>query len=508
MRQDPDEPRQGRGKRLRQLAFALIALTTLLPSLSFAQAPAPAAAAPKPKGIWEPVNFSEDISLTDVFFVTPEIGYVAGAAGTILKTSDAGENWTALLGGDPASEERAIRQLWFITPTTGWAAQTTSTETHLFGTTDGETWLRVGEIDEHYDDFAFGNESEGLFVNDEKIHRTTDGGKSWNLVHECAVKAEVEGLMRQVVCFLWKVRYVSPTRVFALGQAYPVQAAVLLKSEDSGASWEVVTVMDGESATEGGLFFLDENTGYLSTTYSKAAYRTNDGGRTWTGMPATTMGRRIIFADPEVGWALHYNKLTYTTDGGKRWFSRELKFPAMPEAFSLPRRDRGYVVGEHGMIYRYSVVEPTAPVSAKAIAAPAMPTLDNAVLNQLAQLETRIEKLDAVIGSAGATAPNGGDWSNATVDQNLAQLQATVDTVANGVPAMARKHRNLNLVMLGLDVLGDLTGQGSSLKAAFTTLKQSKDLGTASTALQDLHGQVEAMKANVELFKTARKSGK
>ncbi|MGH8285831.1 MAG: hypothetical protein ACRETT_08700, partial [Steroidobacteraceae bacterium] len=39
----------------------------------------------KLKGIWEPVNYSEDLELIDVFFVTPEIGYVSGAAGTILK---------------------------------------------------------------------------------------------------------------------------------------------------------------------------------------------------------------------------------------------------------------------------------------------------------------------------------------------------------------------------------------------------------------------------------------
>ena len=77
-------------------------------------------------GVWEPVNYNQDIELTDVFFVTPEIGYVGGAGGTILKTTDSGATWTALLGGDPLSEEREIRQLWFIDETTGWATQVTS----------------------------------------------------------------------------------------------------------------------------------------------------------------------------------------------------------------------------------------------------------------------------------------------------------------------------------------------------------------------------------------------
>jgi hypothetical protein len=161
------------------------------------------------------------------------------------------------------------------------------------------------------------------------------------------------------------------------------------------------------------------------------------------------------------------------------------------------------------MIYRYSVVPESAPVAARAVAAPAMPGLDNAVLAQIAQLESRLDKIDAAVeaagGAADAGAAVGGDWSSAAVDQQLAQMQSTIDTVASGVPTMGSKHRNLNLVMLGLQLLGDLTGQGNGLKEAFTNLRQSQDLGSASTALQSLHGTLDSMKTSVESFQTARK---
>jgi hypothetical protein len=43
-----------------------------------------------------------------------------------------------------------------------------------------------------------------------------------------------------------------------------------------------------------------------------------------------------------------------------------------PNAFSLPARDRAYVVGDHGMVYRYRIVP--IEYSAKGILdAPAMP---------------------------------------------------------------------------------------------------------------------------------------
>jgi photosystem II stability/assembly factor-like uncharacterized protein len=510
-------------------------LAVCMTSVTQAQAPP---AAPAFKGIWEGVNYSEDISLTDVFFVTPETGYVAGAAGTILKTTDAGASWTPQLGGDPESEERAITQLWFVTPTTGWATQVTGTHTNLLRTTDGETWGRVGTIAEHFDDLAFSSENEGLYINNEQIFRTLDGGKTWGEVYKCETKAEVGGLTRLLQCNLWKLHFASPSVVYALGQAKDARAAMVLKSVDGGDVWSVVSVLDDESGTEGGLFFIDENNGYLSTHYSLAAYRTTDGGLTWTGMPATTTGRRILFADPEVGWAIQNGKLSYTTDGGRRWASRTLAFPAMPRAFSLPRRDMAYAVGDHGMIYRYRIVPAATPLPAKALAAPAMPGLENALLAQITTLERRLDGIttvvegaeggtvasasaegaDASAGEAGTTnSPSGGSagsaigeaaWGDsAAVQQEIVQLQSTVDAVAVGAPQLGRKHRNLNMVMLGLKLLGDLTGQGSGLKQAFVSLRQAKSADSASAALTNLHTQLSSLKTSVEAFKTAKVTG-
>jgi photosystem II stability/assembly factor-like uncharacterized protein len=467
-----------------------------------AQAQTPA---PKFKGVWEPVNYGEDLRLNDVFFVTPEIGYVSGDAGTILKTTDAGGTWTPLLGGDPASQERGISHLWFVTPEIGWAAQITSSQTNLLHTTDGDMWTRVGTIPEHFEDFAFGSETLGVYVNDEQIFQTRDAGKTWRRVGTCAAKAVIGGLTREAMCNLWKLRFATPNVVYALGQGKSgTDAAFVMRSDDAGDNWTVVSVIDGEYASEGGLFFLDENVGYFSTKYGKAAYRTVDGGKTWTSLPATSVFRRIVFADPEVGWSMQYQTLVYTTDAGKRWFSRELKFPAMPTAFSLPRRDRAYVVGEHGMIFRYSVMPESAPVAAAAVLSPAMPALDNRVLSQLSQLDTRIDALSEKLESGGAAAT---DWATTPAGQELLQLQGTVEAVASGVPNMGRKHRSLNLLGFGLTLLGDLTGQGSELKQAFAALRDSRDLKSVSAALANINGQVDAMKTSVETFKTAKRSG-
>jgi hypothetical protein len=62
------------------------------------------------------------------------------------------------------------------------------------------------------------------------------------------------------------------------------------------------------------------------------------------------------FADKDVGWMIVYHTMTYTTNGGKSWTTRQINFPANVNAFSLVQRDRGYAVGDHGMIYKYRIV--------------------------------------------------------------------------------------------------------------------------------------------------------
>jgi hypothetical protein len=47
---------------------------------------------------------------------------------------------------------------------------------------------------------------------------------------------------------------------------------------------------------------------------------------------------------------------SYTTDSGRRWMARTIPFPASVVSFSVPAADAGYVVGAHGMVYRYRVV--------------------------------------------------------------------------------------------------------------------------------------------------------
>jgi photosystem II stability/assembly factor-like uncharacterized protein len=261
-----------------------------------------------------------------------------------------------------------------VDATHGFAVQGSSGTTHkLYSTNDGQTWIPSGTVPEHRNDLYFTSPTTG-FASDQarQIIRTTDGGKKWQPVYTCKVKAEIGGLTREAECYMHSIHFPNPSVGYSIGGPLPEDSGnVLAKTEDGGATWNAWVVLPGEAAYEGSLWFLDAGNGVFRGK-SGRMFRTSDGGKTWTGVGGQgQLKSEISFADAEVGWMMYYHRMTYTSNGGKSWLSREIPFPAMVEDSCLVARDRGYAVGEHGMVYRYRIV--TIDYTAKGmLAAPAL----------------------------------------------------------------------------------------------------------------------------------------
>ena len=301
---------------------------------------------PKFKAIWEPVNYKEDLNLFDVYFVSKEEGWVSGAVGTILHTKDGGNNWAVQLGGDPRAQGPELKHAFFTNSIHGWV-QAWNT---LFRSTDGESWQQVsGDI---RGDVVFVSDLRGFRAYGTKIYGTVDGGNSWKEVFACRAKMEVQGLTKEKECGLAALD--SPSAMVGYAAGDP---RITVKTEDGGATWRVLIGPEepGDQRVFQ-MFFLDPTVGYEVRT--NRLFKTVDGGQSWQGVIATLSSGypKVKFAGTEVGWSCLGQTWAYTTDGGKHWTTRQVRFPAGVNAFSLPTGDRGYVVGEHGMIYRYRVV--------------------------------------------------------------------------------------------------------------------------------------------------------
>jgi hypothetical protein len=353
---------------------------------------------PRLKGIFEPVNYNQDLDLYDAFFLTPEKGWVSGAAGTILHTVDGGKTWTAQLGGDPQSQGPQIARLFFLDGTHGWAQ---TWQSSLLRTSDGENWQQVND-NVRGQNVVFITPLRGFYAYSDKIYATENGGTNWREVFTCATQAMVQGLTKQIRCGINALQFASPRIGYGVGENSELGGGVVVKTEDGGASWNVVFIPQeaGDQRTNV-VFFLDDNRGFAFR--NTGMYRTIDGGKTWQGVPASIAysAEPLKFADPEVGWGLaqlpansNTARLTYTADGGAHWLARDFDVPALVRGFSLPRRDTGYIVGEHGMVYRYRVV-PADYTVAHMIPAPLMPGFDSPVLKEVATMRDVVAQLQA-----------------------------------------------------------------------------------------------------------------
>lgn len=99
---------------------------------------------------------------------------------------------------------------------------------------------------------------------------------------------------------------------------------------------------------------------------------------------------------------------------------------------------------------------------------------------------------------ARSEAPDGlaGIWEPVNYGEHL--------SLSTGPPELGRNHRNLNLVIEGLRLLGDLAGHGSGLKQTFESLRHANDSEAVAAALLQMSSQLEASQASVDAFRSMR----
>jgi photosystem II stability/assembly factor-like uncharacterized protein len=277
------------------------------------------------------------------------------AGGVIYHTRDAGATWEVQLG-DSQSSDRSYHDLRFLSPTLGWGVQSTGAGDHKLLRTNGKDWKEAGTVAQHRGSYWFTSAETGFVTTRNAILRSQDGGRKWQPVYQCRMKAEVNGLTRDLPCEFAKLYFLNPQKGWAISNAPTKEAGfVIATTEDGGGTWNSSVVLPGENPREGAIWFTDATHGALRT--GEKFFYTEDGGKTWNGATGQVRGKPdVIFAGPRVGWAMHYQEMSYTVDGGQHWISRNIGFPASVEAFSLVQPDSGYAVGNHGMVYRYRVV--------------------------------------------------------------------------------------------------------------------------------------------------------
>ena len=211
-------------------------------------------------------------------FIDQNTGYVVGSGGLIMKTTDGGDNWEQQNSGVTVT----LYDVDFINADTGFAVGTG------------------------------GN-----------ILKTTNGGNNWSV-------------SAYGTTTIYKIHFVNDTLIF-LGSA-SATTGILIRSTNGGASWNNISSgISGLNGTVRGLYFLNENTGWISNSTGKI-YKTTDGGNSggivYDIGSTTTSVYSVKFVDADSGYAVTtLGRVLQTTNGGTNWVLTQT--PASVNLFSL-----------------------------------------------------------------------------------------------------------------------------------------------------------------------------
>jgi len=311
-----------RVKKMKALYISL--LIFLLPINMFAQ--------------WEWQNpLPQGNSLLDIQVFDSENAIAIGRMGTVIKTTNGGENWTVQ---NLVQEWSKFESVHFPDEYNGWIVGYASTYHPLiFKTFDGGlTWTEINSFTTHQlHDVFFANTNTGWIVgNQGKIFKTTDSGNNW-LAQNSSTGSS-----------LLSVYFINENVGWAAGSD-----GIIIKTIDGGNNWSAQT--SGTTLLLRSIFFLDENSGW-TVGNDGTIIKTIDGGLNWLSYSMVTNSDMVSvwFTNFNIGWMAAGSQLFKSTNGGIDWFLQDTGMLYWFRSIQFLDNNNGWVVGDYGFIYKTS----------------------------------------------------------------------------------------------------------------------------------------------------------
>lgn len=298
------------------------------------------------KGGWEQVESGVTQDLNSVSFVCLNRGSVAGDQGIILRTGDAGENWTAQNSGVTENLNDISYLDYNIILAVG------ASGTIVFTNDYGQNWtvVQTGMIGAYYSGQMI-TDTIGVTVGVNAIFQpfVTWTYDAWNTLESTSFYIEhgssmYEGWLSDVFFFNTSVGFATATVNVPAGGA-------IVRTFDGGDNWETVYFSDDE------LFSLDftwDGIGYAVGNHGTIV-QTLDNGETWNTLESGVEDvlYAIDFSSEERGTTVGNNGVILRTeDGGSSWVQQTSGTTEALLAVRFITETTGFIVGESGLMLR------------------------------------------------------------------------------------------------------------------------------------------------------------
>lgn len=257
---------------------------------------------------WSILNSNTYSNLISISVIDQDTIYVSGKDLSVFKTTDGGNTWKGIR--EDLLGNRNVSQVVFVTPAIGYLL---GDGLEIYKTTDyGKTWIRM-EVELNFQGVTsiyFTSADTGyatLWSNG--ILKTTDGGLTWKTI-----------TVPQLGPFN-AIDFTNDSTAYLVGML-----GEILKTTDAGENWQIQNntpiVLSNSNLVS--VDFIDENTGFV--VGGRDILKTTDGGQHWEMAAQSTFDLHAVsFRDSLNGicaggdWLHEYSCITTTSDGGKTW---------------------------------------------------------------------------------------------------------------------------------------------------------------------------------------------
>jgi photosystem II stability/assembly factor-like uncharacterized protein len=241
------------------------------------------------------------------------IGWAVGDSGCVLKTTDGGSNWTRA----QVNINSNLTDLSFVNLNTGYVMS----GDYLFKTINGgvnwTTQYNISPPNSYYGSLYFINESTGWLSNNSSngypycgggIKKTTNSGINWTSQYG------TDGFVSTIKFFDNNTGYV----IGGKGIPSVFTRAILLKTTNAGTNWELNYVNYNDSAFGlHSMHFSNLNTGW--TANSNKLFKTTNAGINWSTFILPKTIWNITYGSENNFWGLYYYRIYKSTNSGINW---------------------------------------------------------------------------------------------------------------------------------------------------------------------------------------------
>jgi photosystem II stability/assembly factor-like uncharacterized protein len=295
---------------------------------------------------WVPLNSGTGNNLRSVHFIDADNGFAVGENGTIIKTTDGGTTWNNQVSG----AWQTLNDVFMINTSNCFAvgAADVSTAT-ILNTDDGSSWhsMSIGSFGS-LESVCFADNNIGYAAGSfgyswyswSTAFKTTNGGITWSSIVQIPGQGGDE-------CYSVSFTSVDTgyflRKLIAGGDVF----TEFRKTTDGGDTWNVSGFPFDYQASD--VCFADMSTGYA---IGNGLLKTTDGGNTWTAS-SSVGGNSIFFINENTGYIASTYYILGTINGGIDWTIQYYSEPSISlNSIFFVDENTGYVVGDGGTVLK------------------------------------------------------------------------------------------------------------------------------------------------------------